>query len=342
MTEKRRATLKDVAEAVGVHASTASRALHPSTRHLITDELAEKIVATARALKYRPNSIAYSLRTRRSMTIGVLVPDITNPVFPPIVRGMEDVLVPQGYTALVTNTDGDAAKASAHLQMLRERGVDGFIVASAERQDKGLADIIEERLPLVAVNRMTDHPDASSVVNDEPTGISVLIDHLVALGHRRIAHIAGPQGLSTGHARRKAFEARMAALGLAPALVVPADRFSEAEGWRCGHELLRALSRPTAIMAANDLLALGALRALDDLGLAAPDDVSVTGYNDIPFLDRLTPPLTTVRIQTYEAGRRAATRILEQIKTPVEQRRPAIDVLPVELVRRGSTGAPRA
>jgi LacI family transcriptional regulator len=340
--DKRRATLKDVAEAVGVHVSTASRALHPKTRHLITDELAERILAAARTLEYRPNSIAYSLRTRRSMTVGVLVPDITNPIFPPIVRGLEDVLVPRGYATLIVNTDSNPEKEAAYIHMLRGRGVDGLVVASAERRDMALAGVLDDRLPLVAVNRKADEPALWAVVNDEETGIGAIVDHLVALGHRRFAHIAGPQNLSTGFLRRKAFLARIAALGLEwdPRLTVQAQGYSEAEGKRACDALLAA-GGATAIVAANDLLALGALRALGERGLACPGDVSLTGYNDMPFVDRISPPLTTVRIPSYETGRHAAAMILEQIETPAESRKPTIEVLAVELVVRGSTGPAR-
>ncbi|HSM20180.1 MAG TPA: LacI family DNA-binding transcriptional regulator [Hyphomicrobiales bacterium] len=336
--DKRRATLKDVAEAVGVHVSTASRALHPKTRHLITDALAERILAAARTLDYQPNSIAYSLRTRRSMTVGVLVPDITNPIFPPIVRGLEDVLVPRGYATLVVNTDSNPEKEATYIQMLQGRGVDGLVVASAERRDTALATLLEERLPVVAVNRKAEDPDLWAVVNDEATGIDALVDHLVSLGHKRLAHIAGPQNLSTGFLRRKAFLERIAALGLEwdPRLMAQAERYSEAEGKRACEELLDR-GGATAIVAANDLLALGALHALSERGISCPGDVSVTGYNDMPFVDRISPPLTTVRIQSYETGRHAAALILKQMETG-ESGNPSTEVLPVELVVRGSTG----
>lgn len=337
--DKRRATLKDVADAVGVHVSTASRALHAKTRHLITDELAERIDAAARSLDYRPNSIAYSLRTRRSMTIGVLVPDITNPIFPPIVRGLEDVLVPRGYATLVVNTDSDREKAAAYVRMLQGRGVDGLVVASAERRDMTLAKVVDDQIPLVAVNRRAEQPNLWAVVNDEETGINAVIDHLVGLGHRRIAHIAGPQNLSTGFLRRKTYLARTAALGLDrdPKLMAEAHRYSEAEGRRACEVLIDA-GGATAIVAANDLLALGALHVLRERGFSCPGDISVTGYNDMPFVDRLSPPLTTVRIEPYETGRHAGEQILRRIETPADSGKPETEVLPVELVVRGSTG----
>jgi LacI family transcriptional regulator len=336
--EKRRATLKSVAEAVGVHVSTVSRALDPKTSHLITSELTERITATARELGYRPNAIAYSLRTKRSRTIGVILPDIMNPIFPPIVRGIEDVLVKAGYAALVVNTDHDIEKEAQHVDMLRARGVDGLIVASVELQDYSFAGLAES-LPIVAVNRLGETPGLSAVINDEVAGISAVVDHLAALGHRRIAHIAGPSALSTGAARAAAFRARVAELGLDgdPSLVVEATRFRESEGRRLC-EVLLAGTPPTAIVAGNDLLALGAIEGLHARGLSCPGDISVTGYNDMPFVDRLPPPLTTVRIRSYDTGRRAAEIVLQQIETPVADRRPVFEMLSVELIVRASSG----
>ena len=332
---RRAATLRDVAQMVGVHLSTVSRALDPRTRHLITPELAERIRSAAQELSYRPNAQAYSLRTRRSHSIGVLVPDITNPIFPPMVRGLEDVLAPRHYVTLVVNTDDDGGKTQDALAMLRGRGVDALVVACALRDDPMLANLLAAHVPVIAVNRVAELTGLGGVVHDDAQGMAALVAHLVALGHRRIAHIAGPGALSTGASRLASFRAALAAHGLRaePDGIVQSLRFSEAEGERCAELLLPA--GPTAIVAGNDLLALGALRALRLHGLRCPEDISVTGYNDMPFVDRLDPPLTTVRIATYEAGRIAAGLVLRQI----EGEAPApIETLPVELIVRGSTG----
>lgn len=337
---KRNATLRDIAEQVGVHLSTVSRALDPRTRHLITAELAERIQLAAEQLEYRPNAVAYSLRTRRSRSIGVLIPDITNPIFPPIVRGLEDVLAPEHYVTLIVNTDNDPDKAAEAVAKLRSRGVDGLVIACATRRDPMIAQLAAEHIPLIVVNRLSDLPGLGGVIHDEAQGMAALVAHLAALGHRRIAHIAGPDALSTGASRLAAFRAELARHGLAeePGMIVQAARFSEEEGQRCAERLLDAARPPSAIAAGNDLLALGALQALRRRGLSCPDDVSVAGYNDMAFVDRLAPPLTTVRIATYEAGRRAARLILRQI----EGGEPApVEILPVELIVRGSTGPAR-
>lgn len=338
--KRQRSTLKDVAQAVGVHVSTVSRALDPKTRHLLTEEVVEKVTKAAEALDYRPNSIAYSLRTNRSRTVGVLVPDITNAIFPPILRGIEDALAAEDNVAIIVNTDSDPAKDASMIAVLRARGVDGLILASAQRQAPEIIRAAREGLPIVTVNRAVDDPAISSVVNDEGDGIHKALEHVVSLGHRRIAHLAGPEVISTSAQRLYAFQAAARDLGLEGTddLIVTARYFNEPEGRRATNELIERGLPFTAIVAANDRLALGAIEALEAHGLSVPADVSVTGYNDMPLVDRFKPPLTTVRVQTYEAGKRAAEIYLDQIAKPVGDRIAVHEVLPVELIVRGSTG----
>jgi LacI family transcriptional regulator len=340
---RRNVTLKDVAEAVGVHVSTVSRALDPKSRHLITPQVAEKVLRVSAEMKYRPNVSAYGLRTRRTRTIGVTVPDITNPIFPPIIRGIEDGLDARGYAAIVANTDLRPERELAAAENLLARGIDGLITASVPLQDEPIAEMARAGKAVVTVNRRVEAPFVSSVVNDEEDGIRQVVEHLVQLGHRRVAHLAGPQELSTGRWRRDAFIKAASACGLPTdeTLIAYAGRFREEEGERCTRELLGRAAGITAIVCANDRLALGALDALAELGLACPADISVTGFNDMPMLERLHPPLTTVRIQHYEAGRKAAEIVLDLVECAGEME-PVHAVLPVELVVRGSTAAPRA
>lgn len=331
-----RRTLRDVAEAVGVHVSTVSRALDPRTRAMVNARLAAQILAAAAALDVRPDAIAASLRTRRSRTIGVLLPDITNPIFPPMVRGLEDHLLPLGYLAVIINTDNDPAQAAAAVSMLRGRGVEGIVLASATLDDPLLAALLAAELPVVAVNRTSALPGLSAVTHDDAGGIGLVVAHLLGLGHRGIGHIAGPAELSTGSARELAFDAALAAAGLAGAKVTAA-RFTEAEGRQRAHQLLDTAPRVTAIVAANDLLAVGAMAALAERGLACPGQVSVTGFNDMPLVDRLSPALTTVHIQLHESGRLAAAAVCALIDGAAGA---SNQVLPVRLVVRASTAPP--
>lgn len=339
---RRRATLKDVAKAAEVHLSTVSRALNPRTQRLLTAEVVERIHRISRDLDYRPNAAAHSLRTNRTRTIGIVVPDITNPVFPPIIRGIEDALAKRGYLAILANSDGRIDQEAEIADLLRARGVDGLILASVERQDEAISRLSAEGLPIVTVNRRLDDPAVSSVVNHEEAGIRDVLAHLHSLGHRAIAHIAGPQAMSTGVARYRAFEAHRSALapGGGPALVAFATAFNEDEGFARATELISQRVPFTAIACANDRLAIGAIAALRRHGMECPRDVSVTGYNDMPLVDRLSPALTTVRIQQYESGFDAATMLVDFIEMPAAERRPRHLVRPVELIVRESTSRP--
>ena len=207
-------TIKDVAEAAGVHISTVSRALSPATRHLISAEIAARIDGVAKELGYARNAIASSLRTRRSMTVGVLIPDITNPLFPPMLRGIEDALGPE-FTAIIANTDNDPERETTGARRLLARSVDGLILATVRRRD-GVLDGDRGRRRAARPGQPHDRRRArvSTVVADDAQGIRLMVEHLAGLGHRRIAHLAGPQELSTGAVRQRAFRDAMRALKL--------------------------------------------------------------------------------------------------------------------------------
>jgi LacI family transcriptional regulator len=335
-----RVGLKDLAREVGVHVSTVSRALNPDSGHPVAPELTEKIRTASKRLGYRQNLAAYSLKTSRSRTIGVVVPDITDAVFPPIIRGIEDGLAQYGYVAMLANTDGNARRQAKVLETMRARGVDGLILASVLRSDKMVSRLAAD-LPVVTVSRRTDDPRFSSVVHDEDDGIGRLVTHLVSLGHRDIACIAGPQTVSTGFNRYNAFlrHRGLAGLGAQPALVAFAKAFNEAEGERCAEEMLIAGRRFTAVVCANDRLAIGAISAFRRHDIVCPGDVSVTGFNDMPLMDRLSPSLTTVRVQHHKAGFEAAGVIVDIIENELPE--PHHLVLPVETMVRNSTARVR-
>jgi LacI family transcriptional regulator len=335
-------TLRDVAARAGVHPATASRALNPETRLLVREDTARRVLQAAEFLGYRPNPVARSLRTRRSNTIGVLIPDLNNPLFPPIVRGIEDRLTAAGYVALIGNTDGDPERERMIFEQMRARHVDGFVLATAHLNDPLLAEAARAELPVVLMNRLAHDYSLPSVSVDNERGVRLAVTHLAELGHQRIAHIAGPQEVSTGLARYRGFVAAMEALGLQPdpGLIVAAKAFSVEEGLRCSRLLLERAHGPagercTAVLAANDMLALGCYAALDDAGLRCPEDLSVVGFNDMPFIDRLRPPLTSIRFPHYQVGKEAAQLLLERIAGhagPVK-----VLFLAPELIPRGST-----
>jgi LacI family transcriptional regulator len=330
-------TLRDVARRVGIHPATASRALNEETRHLVSPETVARVTEAAREMGYTPNSIARSLKTSRSMTIGVILPDLTNPLFPPMVRGIEDALLRSGFTALIANTDNDQERARAVVHALRLRQVDGWISATATLHD----DLFDRDrgAPVVLLNRLDDR-GTPAVVGDDAGGIGAALEHLASLGHRRVAYVAGPQVFSTGAARLRAFAEVSAGLSLEDAaeLVRVGESFAEEAGARGLRALLDAGARFTAVLAGNDLMALGCYGALAERGLRCPEDVSVIGFNDMPFADKFAPPLTTVRIPHHEMGVRSAELLLALLGGAATV--PVRTVLPAELVVRRSTAAP--
>ena len=335
-TKTVRTTLKDVARAAGVNVSTVSRALNPESAHPVSALLSRKIRRESRRLKYLPNAAASSLRTLRTRMVGVIVPDITDPAYPPIIRGIEDGLAAHGYIAILANTDGDARRQQRIIETMRARAVDGMILATVARHDPLTARLVVG-LPVVTVVRAADAMRFSSVVHDEEDGIRRILTHLVSCGHRRIAAIAGPQELSTGYRRYRAFEAQCKLLGIGKTRpnVIFAGAFNEADGERCTEELIARGQPFSAVVCANDRLAVGAIAALRRHGLNCPEHVSVTGYNDMPLADRLQPALTTVRVRHYKGGLESAELIVELMRD--ERIAPRQVVLPVEIVVRAST-----
>jgi LacI family transcriptional regulator len=331
-----------VAEAAGVHAATASRALNPATRKLVKAETARRVINVAETLGYRPNPIARGLKTSKSGTIGLVIPDLTNPLFPPIVRGIEDVLEPAGYSGLIVNTDNDPRRERAQIEVLRSRQVEGLIVATALVKHPLLEQLHREGVVMVMVNRRPDGVDVPSITPDDAAGIGLAVRHLADLGHRRIAHIAGPSETSTGVTRARSFAAAVHDLGLddVPALVTSTAQWSEAAGAEGLRRLLDAGLGFTAIVAGNDLIALGCYDVFSERGISCPEDMSVVGFNDMPFLDKLKPPLTSIAIPHQQIGAGASRLLLGALAEPD---RPARSVLlPLTLVVRGSTGPPTA
>jgi LacI family transcriptional regulator, galactose operon repressor len=334
-------TLRDVARIAGVHPATVSRALNEETRSLVNEETAQRVLAAAEELGYRPNPIARGLKTNRSYTIGVLIPDLMNPLFPPILRGIEDRLEQAGYAALVANTDNDPERELFDCQAMRARQVDGIIAATARRDHRLLDEVMAAGLDLVLVNRRLDDSPISSATPDDREGIRQAIQHLAGLGHERIAHLAGPLDYSTGRDRHDGFLEEMRAAGLEPDpdLILLGEAFTEAEGARLCEELVASGREFTAIAAANDLVALGCYDVFAERGIDCPGDVSVVGFNDMPFADRFRPPLTTVHIPHYDIGMAAAELMLEELADGTGER-PRHRRLEPHLVVRGSTAAP--
>lgn len=335
-------TLADVAAEAQVHIGTASRALNDSTRDMVKAETARRVREAAFRLGYSPNVLAGSLRSQKTASIGVVLPDLTNPFLPPIVRGIEDVLTKRGYVALLGNTDNDASLELKLVESLRARRVDGFIIATSKRSHPILENIAKSGTPVVLINRTTDRDDISAVISDDAAGIRSAVNHLVELGHKHIVHIAGPTDLSTGRDRAKAFADAMRdhKLPTSKTDIFLCEQYSIAEGYAATKQIFATRKDVTALVAANDRIALGVLQALRELKLSCPDDVSVVGFNDMPFVDLVTPPLTTVRVNQYALGAQSAELLLDRLANSSTVTKTV--VLPVKLIIRGTTSPARS
>lgn len=334
LTPARAPTLQSVAEAAGVHRSTAARALDPAQTHRISRAVVIRVQEEARRQGYRRDAVAASLRTGRSRLVGVVLPDLANPVFAPILSGITAELEQAGYLVLVAACGPEADEHRVIGELIARR-IDGLVLATARRREPVVDACLAADIPIVLVNRGEDEPRVSAVITDDVGGMRLAVEHLVGLGHVRIGHLAGSEQLSTGILRRRGFEAAMRAAGLDAAAIATASAYSREAGEATTAELLDRHPRLTAIAASNDLLALGAYRELKARGLACPGAISVVGHNDMPLVDMVEPGLTTVRIGLPAMGKAAAQLLLAEV---AERRSPPVTQLTsAELVIRAST-----
>lgn len=334
-----RVRLVDVAREAGVHPATASRALNPDARAEVSKRTVQRVLRAAERLGYVPNTLARGLRTSRSLVVALVIPDITNSLFPPIVRGAEQILSRAGFTLVLTDTNNDLDLEREQVASMRARGVDGFIVATARWRDPVLDDLLESGVPTVLVNRRCSDTRLPFIGSDDQDGIHRCVEHLRRLGHRDIVHLAGPDDTSTGRERATAFRAAMRDHRLKVSdSVIECTGYSESAGADAAEKLLATGRSFSAIVAANDLLALGAQEIFGAAGLRCPEDYSLTGFNDLPFMRKLTPALTTVGVPLTEMGALAARTLLDRLTSP-EPPPAAQTLLPVQLITRGTTAS---
>jgi LacI family transcriptional regulator len=334
-----RVTIADVARLAGVHAGTVSRALNQKTEKQVNHETLARVRQAAKQLGYAPNSIARGLRTNSSMTIGVIIPDLTNPIFPPIVRGIDSRLAVRGYSAVVVNTDGSDDTERLLFDSLIQRQVDGLIFATGHSGHSIAGEAFDRGIKAVMVNRDSGGVPYPAVVGDDAAGIRASLHHLRDLGHVQVLHLEGPASFSTSRIRAEAFVAGCADLGMIGHIVQCSAYSVEAGQLEMDAVLDARRIAPTAVVAGNDLLALGVYHSLRLHGLGCPQDISVVGFNDMPFAGDFQPAMTTVRTPHFDMGAQAARLLLEQIEG--EQGSAVKIVLPVELVVRASTGPAR-
>ncbi|HEY3368114.1 MAG TPA: LacI family DNA-binding transcriptional regulator [Symbiobacteriaceae bacterium] len=305
-------TIRDVAQAAGVGLATVSRVLNDSG--YVRPETRERVLQACSDLGFVPSQLARSMVRRSTATIGLIVPDITNPFFPAITRGVEDAASEVGYTVFLCNTDNDPAMEALDVRKLRERRVDGIIFVGTTDRHELVTGLLAGEVPVVVTDRQLDDLDVDSVLVNNSLGAQAAVRHLIDLGHRRIAHAAGHPATRTGQDRLAGYQQALqeASIPYDPSLVVFGEYTLES-GYAAAQILLGRAPRPTAVFAGNDLMAIGMLRAATEAGIAVPDELSVVGFDDIQMAALIHPALTTVRQPAYDMGRRAMTMLHERI-----------------------------
>src|SRR5512139_3258174 len=275
--------IRDVARLAGVAPITVSRVVNGADS--VSEETRRRVQQAIDQLHYVPNTLARSLRSRHSHTIALIVPDIANPFWTTVARGVEDTAAENDYRTILCNTDEDPAKETNYLNLLVERRVDGVIIAPATRERKRLALLKQLQVPCVLIDRRVEGFKADLVYGDSHTGTRLLIDHLIGLGHRRIALINGPSTISTAQDRADGYRESLEAHGLAvdEGLIFQGD-FKQENGYRLAQRVLACDPRPAAIFAANNFIAIGALQALREAGLRVPEDIALVCIDDVPYL----------------------------------------------------------
>lgn len=326
------ATIRDVAERADVSVASVSRVLNGAGP--VTEATRAKVIEAADALQYVPHSGARSLSTSKTQTIGVILPDLYGEFFSELIRGMDIAARSAGYHLIVSSSHDDAEEASAAIRSMRGR-VDGLIVLSPHLDAANLAAGLAGRTPILLMNGGAD-ASRPSIVVDNHGGAVQAVEHLIAIGRRRIAHISGPTGNLEAETRLAGYLEAMARAGLPTTVVEGA--FTQASGHDAGVALAHRDTRPDAVFAGNDNMAVGAMLALQDAGLRVPDDVAIVGFDDVPIASLVRPALTTLRIQIAETGRSALERVVRLINAAGEAvADTACEVVRPELVVRPSS-----
>lgn len=306
-------TIRDVAELAGVHPSTVSRVINDDSR--ISEKTKNKVLLIIKKLGYTPNAIARGLKTKRTYTLGMLIPDITNPFFAEIARGVEDAANANGFNIILCNTDDKLKKERIYLEILKGKRVDGLILGTAHIKDKSILELENNNFPYILVSRNIEGLDKNCVIVDDVAGGIMATEYLIKLGHRRIAHITGPLKTRSALNRLKGYKLTLKKYEIEyrDELVGEGD-FRIKGGYQVMKRFLKLAEPPTAIFAANDLLALGAIQAIQKKKYHIPEDFCIIGFDDIRLASFVHPSLTTIRQPMLEMGALAVKMLLKIIE----------------------------
>ncbi len=332
------ATIRDVCKLAGVSVATVSRVLNNSG--YVKEETRDAIVQAMKALHYTPNTMARGLAGKSTSTVALIVPDILNPYFPELARAIEDVANQFGFNVILCNSDHDAGKEAAYIELLRSKKVDGMVIASYTIEPGHILRLIRDRIPVVAIDRIFGNDPILSCICKNKEGARMAVRHLLERGCRKIAHIAGPPSAQSAVDRMLGFEEQCLAEGLFFPSLIQTGHFRVEDGFRAMQSLLQSHPDVDGVFAANDLMAVGALKAIWRSGRRVPEDVKVIGFDDIPLAASMIPELSSVKQPIYEMGAKAMRSLIEMVKgNPVECSTIQFDV---EVMCRETTAASQA
>jgi LacI family transcriptional regulator len=331
-------TIRDVAKQAGVAPTTVSRVINNSG--YVSQETRERVEAAIAELGYVPNILARSLRFKKTNTLALVVPDITNPFWTTVARGVEDAASDRGFNVILCNTDESETEQTKYLTVLLQKQIDGILLAPARSTAEPVELIQKQGVPVVVLDRRVLCTQVDMVRGDSVGGAYRLVRHLMTLGHRQIAILAGPQGVSTAEDRVAGYHQALAETGLdADSELVYYGEFTQTSGYEMAQQALTTTPQPTALFAANNFIAVGALKALRDTGLRVPEDMTLVCFDDLPPAFIIDPFLTVVAQPAYEMGHQATELLLARLSGTAPTDFQEI-LLPTETIVRKSSGPP--
>lgn len=310
-------TIHDVAEEADVSVATVSHVIN-GTRY-VSPELTEDVEEAMDRLGYQRNSVARSLKTQKTHTIGLIVSDISNPFFSELLRGVEKITTSESYSLIISNTDETLEKEELYLDVLRQKQVDGFIIAPTGKNDEKLKDFMEKDLPFVFVDRKIENIPAPSVLSDNVSGAKKAIEHLIEKNHNRIGVVSGLDPVTTTRERIKGYREALDAHGISfDKTLVERGNSQVKGGFEATGQLLNLDNPPTAIFSTNNLMTIGVMQAMKQKGVKCPEEVALVGFDDFQWADTFEPTLTTVAQDPHKIGSEAAKILFSHIESKRE------------------------
>lgn len=327
-------SIYDVAKTAGVSTATVSRVINKKAN--VSPRTRAKVLKAIETLNYTPSSLVRAFITKKNHSVGLIIPDITNPFYPPLIKGIIDFLKTQNYRLTICNTDGDLELEIEYLTMLLRQEVDGMIIYGHDIRSKWLSVVQKTKRPIVYMGTKVDDPSVETIETDEFFGAYEAVTYLIERGHKRIGYFGGWNYLLANVHRFEAYKQALKDSGLPLDLtLVRSGDFSFESGRVFTISLFQKPPFPTAIFSCSDLVAAGALQAAHEMGIKVPDELAIVGYDDIPLAVVTHPPLTTVAQPKYELGRLAAECVIDYIRNPDSYKKKELR-LPTRLIKRQS------